>query len=262
MDAYTAAKTRILDFQAYADTAVLDRDDPGAWSLVESVRGELISFGMSRPPEGQRGIFLEDGWIKLWDRSSAQEILHQDGINLRGEHNQKNVLAACAIAAAASFSIESMQKGVEEFHGVPHRLELVRSWKGIDWYNDSIATAPERAVAAIRSFDEPLVLLVGGRDKNLPWEELAALVVQRVDHLVIFGEATDLIERAIKGANPAGRPYSMAVCRGLREAVGKAAEVAEPGSIVLLAPGGTSFDEFVDFAERGEWFRKWVNELS
>lgn len=262
MQAYTAAKNRILAYQNALDKAVLNRDDPGAWSLVECVRGDLISFGMTRPPKGQRGTYVQDGWIKLWDRSSEQNILHQTEINLRGVHNQKNVLAACAIAASASFSFESMQQGVREFRGVPHRLEFVRSWNGIDWYNDSIATAPERTMAAINSFDEPLVLLAGGRDKDLPWDELAALVVRRVNHLIVFGEAAGIIEGAMREAGPAERPYSITVCRRLEQAVRKAAEVAEPGSVVLLAPGGTSFDEFADFAERGEWFRKWVEELA
>jgi UDP-N-acetylmuramoylalanine--D-glutamate ligase len=261
MQAYTAAKRRILDYQGAADKAVLGCDDPGAWGLADSLRGDLISFGLARPPKGQRGIFLQDGWIKLWDRETALELIPQNSIPLRGEHNLYNVLAACAIAVAADFSSEAIQTAVAEFAGVPHRLEFVRSWGDADWYNDSIATAPERAMAAIHSFDEPLVLMLGGRDKDLPWEALAQLVCQRVDHLVIFGEAAELIAHAVSSAGPAERPYSVKVCPRLEDAVIKAAEVAEPGSVVLLAPGGTSFDEFIDFAERGERFRKWVNEL-
>jgi UDP-N-acetylmuramoylalanine--D-glutamate ligase len=262
MQAYTAAKRRILDYQGAADKAVLGRDDPGAWGLVDSLRGDLISFGLARPPKGQRGTFLQDGWIKLWDRETALELISQNSIPLRGEHNLYNVLAACAIAIASDLSIEAIQSAVAEFAGVPHRLEFVRSWGGADWYNDSIATAPERAMAAINSFDEPLVLLLGGRDKDLPWEDLAQLVCQRVDHLVIFGEAAELIAQAVSLAGPAERPYSVKVCPRLEDAVIKAAEAVEPGSVVLLAPGGTSFDEFIDFAERGERFRKWVNELN
>jgi len=155
-----------------------------------------------------------------------------------------------------------MQAGVENFKGVAHRLEFVRSWGGADWYNDSIATAPERAIASISAFDEPIVLLVGGRDKDLPWEELAAIVRQRIDHLVIFGEASDVISHAMVNEKHEKRPYSTTVCQGLKEAVKAAAEVVEPGDVVLLAPGGTSFDEFIDFAERGEYFRKWVKELA
>ena len=85
--------------------------------------------------------------------------------------------------------MDSIQAGVRGFNGVAHRLERVRTWKGVTWYNDSIATAPERTIADIHAFDEPLVLLLGGRDKNLPWEKLAELVHQRVDHVIVFGEA-------------------------------------------------------------------------
>jgi UDP-N-acetylmuramoylalanine--D-glutamate ligase len=138
----------------------------------------------------------------------------------------------------------------------------VRTYNGAGWYNVSIATAPERAIAAIRSFDEPLVLLAGGRDKHLPWEAFARLVRERVDHLIVFGEAAGLILRAVGEPAPGQRPYSLEQCRGLQDAVRAAASIVEPGDIVLLAPGGTSYDEFRDFEERGEWFRTWVKELT
>jgi len=143
---------------------------------------------------------------------------------------------------------------------VPHRLEFIRSWGGADWYNDSIATAPERSMAAIRAYDEPLILLAGGRDKDLPWDEFASLVVRRVDHVILFGEAADVIWKALekKGAG------SLAVtrCKGLKEAVQAAAGIVQAGDVVLLSPGGTSFDEFRDFEERGEHFSQWVKELA
>jgi len=113
------------------------------------------------------------------------------------------------------------------------------------------------------------VLLLGGRDKDLPWEELAALVHERVDHVVLFGEAADKIIAAlvapILGQPPqygGKRPYTLVRCSGLKEAVQAAAHAAEPGDVVLLSPGGTSFDEFRDFEERGEVFRTWVSELT
>lgn len=116
-------------------------------------------------------------------------------------------------------------------------------------------------MAAIRSFDEPLVLLLGGRDKNLPWEDLARLVRQRVDHVILFGEAAEKIERALKAVD-GERPYTIERYAHLFAAVQAAARVAEPGDVVLLSPGGTSFDEFRDFEERGERFRQWVQQLS
>jgi UDP-N-acetylmuramoylalanine--D-glutamate ligase len=201
----------------------------------------------------------------LWDGQSETELLPRSVIRLRGEHNLLNVLAACAISAAVGLPGEAMRAGVADFNGVAHRLEFVRHWGGADWYNDSIATAPERVMAAIRSFNEPLVLLIGGRDKHLPWDEFAVLARQRVDHLVLFGEMADLVEKALTSAGKGA--YALEKCASLREAVQAAARIVESSqgvpfaSAVLLSPGGTSFDEFRDFEERGEAFRKWVNEL-
>jgi UDP-N-acetylmuramoylalanine--D-glutamate ligase len=155
-----------------------------------------------------------------------------------------------------------MLEAAEEFRGVPHRLEFVRELRGVRWYNDSIATAPERSIAAIRSFDEPIVLLLGGRDKDLPWENLLRLVGQRVKHAVLFGEAAEKIQKTAYSLGFGETRCTLSRVDHLQEAILQAAEAAEAGDVVLLSPGGTSFDEFKDFAERGERFRTWVQELS
>lgn len=261
MEAYTAAKARLLDFQHRDDVAVLNPADAGSWGLRNRVAGRLITFSLQHPPLGQPGTFCQDGVIWLYDGYQDLEIIPQSVIQLRGTHNLYNVLAACAIAFAAGLSIEAMRSGIEGFGGVAHRLELVRTWRGSKWYNDSIATAPERTVADIQSFSEPLVLLLGGRDKNLPWDELANLIHQRVDHVILFGEAATKIHAVIGPVALGRRPYSLETCSDLHEAVQAAAQVAQPGDVVLLSPGGTSYDQFKDFEERGECFRLWVNQL-
>jgi len=254
MQAYTAAKARILAYQPGDGAAVLGRDDPGAWDLKDGVRGKLVTFG-EQPWSALPGTYLKNGKIILWDGVAEAVLMEQSSIGLRGLHNLLNVLAACAIAFAAGLPVEAMQAGVEGFSGVPHRLEFVRSWGGASWYNDSIATAPERSMAAIRSFDEPLVLLAGGRDKNLPWGDFARLVLERVDHVILFGEAAEKI------AGVLGSAQTLTVCSKLEQAVTAAARVVRPGDVVLLSPGGTSFDEFSDFEERGECFRRLVMQL-
>jgi UDP-N-acetylmuramoylalanine--D-glutamate ligase len=185
----------------------------------------------------------------------------REKIQLRGDHNVANVLAAFTIGHAAGFKLDDMLEAVEEFRGVPHRLELVRELRGVRWYNDSIATAPERSMAAIHAFDEPIVLLLGGRDKKLPWDEIAKLIHKRVGHVVVFGEAAELIQKAVATVGGA-RSVDLHQVNDLKQAVLKAAEIASAGDVVLLSPGGTSYDAFKDFAERGEFFRKWVLELS
>ncbi len=260
MEAYTAAKRRILEFQTPDDIAILGRDDPGAWGMRGEVKGRLLSFGLSRLADGSDGTYMQDGLYHLRDGNAYVLLPINRAIHLPGDHNRLNILAAVAIGHAAGLKLDAMLEAIDSFHGVPHRLELVREWRGAKWINDSIATAPERTIAAIRSFEAPLVLLLGGRDKDLPWGDLADLVHQRVDHVILFGEAAGLIEKALGGTG--GRLESITRCDGLRQAVQEAAGIVEPGDVVLLSPGGTSFDEFKDFAARGESFRTWVQELS
>ena len=175
MAAYTAAKARLLDFQRAEDSAVLGRDDPGAWDLREKVKGRLNSFGFSRPQTGSDGTYYEDGMLYLSERGVQIPLLRREQISLRGDHNLLNALAAFAIGQAAGLPLDAMLVAAEAFQGVAHRLQLVRMLHGAAWYDDSIATTPERVMAAIRAFDEPIVLLLGGRDKKLPWGDLARL---------------------------------------------------------------------------------------
>jgi UDP-N-acetylmuramoylalanine--D-glutamate ligase len=260
MEAYTAAKRRILEFQSTEDIAILGSEDPGAWSLREHVQGRLISFGWSAPEDGD-GTYIKDGIILLRLGTEDVEISPVGEVELRGEHNLLNVLASCAIAAAGDISPQAMVAGIRGFQGIEHRLEFVRRLDGADWYNDSIATSPERAIAAIRAFDEPLILLAGGRDKDLPWGDFAKLVRHRIDHLILFGEAAQKIADVIETSPGPDKVQSLEICDGLEAAVQLAKRVAEPGDVVLLAPGGTSFDEFTDFAERGEAYRALVEGL-
>jgi UDP-N-acetylmuramoylalanine--D-glutamate ligase len=262
MEAYTAAKRRILEFQSNADSAVLGRDDRGAWSLRDRVQGRLFTFSLHDLEEGLDGAYLHDGLLNLRDGNAYLPLLLREKIQLRGDHNVLNTLAAFAIGHAAGFALEAMLAAAAEFRGVPHRLEFVRELRGARWYNDSIATAPERSIAAVCAFDEPIVLLLGGRDKNLPWEDLIRFAAQRVDHLVVFGEAVEKIQKTVNSLGLGEMRFSISQAHGLREAVLLAADVSEPGDVVLLAPGGTSFDEFKDFEERGERFRAWVHGLS
>jgi UDP-N-acetylmuramoylalanine--D-glutamate ligase len=262
MEAYTKAKARILDFQTKQDIAILGRDNPVAWSLRKRVNGKYYSFGLSPLGDDQSGTYASEGLYHLRDENAYILLPIQNAIHLRGQHNLMNILAAVLIGYAAGISLDSMLEAIDGFHGIPHRLELVREHKGVKWFNDSIATAPERSIAAIRSFDEPIILLLGGRDKHLPWGDLAKLVRQRVDHLIVFGEAAGKIIDALGTPGSEERPYSIRTCAGLREAIQSVAGIAKAGDVVLFSPGGTSFDEFRDFAERGDKFRAWVQDLS
>lgn len=261
MEAYTQAKARILEFQSDKDTAILGRDDAGAWNLRSRVKGKLLTFSLHDLEEGLDGAYSHDGLLSLRDGFAYVPLILREKVQLRGDHNIANVLAAFTIGHAAGFKLDAMLEAVEEFRGVPHRLEFVRELNGVRWYNDSIATAPERSMAAVHAFDEPIVLMLGGRDKNLPWGELAKLIHERVDHLVVFGEAGEMIQKTVASVG-GERSVDVRRAESLKEAIALAADVASAGDVVLLSPGGTSFDEFIDFAERGEAFRTWVLELS
>lgn len=261
MEAYTNAKAHILEFQSSSDTAILGRDDKGSWTLKNHVKGNLLTFSLQDLEEGLNGTYLHDGLLSLRDGFAYIPLLMREKVQLRGDYNISNVLAAFAIGHAAGFKLDDMLEAVEEFRGVEHRLEFVRELNGARWYNNSIASAPERTIAVIHAFTEPIVLMLGGRDKNLPWGDLAKLIHERVDHVVLFGEAGEMIQNAITAYSGVGT-VDVRRATTLKEAVTLAAEVASAGDVVLLSPGGTSFDEFKDFAERGESFRKWVSELS
>jgi len=261
MDAYTAAKARILEFQTEKDTAILGHDDKGAWDLRNKVKGKLLTFSLQDLDRSFSGAYLHDGLLNLRDGNAYLPLMLREKIKLPGDHNVANVLAAFTIGHAAGFKLDDMLETVEEFRGVPHRLELVRELNGVRWYNGSIATAPERSMADINAFTEPIVLMLGGRDKDLPWDGIAKLIHQRVDHVVLFGEAAELIQKAVSAVGGV-RSVDLHRVNDLKQAVLKAAEVASAGDVALFSPGGTSYDEFKDFAERGETFRKWVLELS
>ena len=232
---------------------------PGVGDCAAACTGKLLTFSLPPLEEGLDGSYLDDGLLALREGFAYLPLLRRDHIHLRGDHNVSNVLAAFTIGHAAGFPLDAMLTAAEEFRGVPHRLELVREWNGAHWYNDSIATAPERTMAAIRSFDEPIVLLLGGHDKNLPWGIWRTSSTSAWSTWSSSGRPRISSKR--RSAQRPGRRAPRSVAQGLHEAVSKAARVAESGSVVLLSPGGTSFDEFTDFAERGERFKTWVQEL-
>jgi UDP-N-acetylmuramoylalanine--D-glutamate ligase len=261
MDAYIDAKSHILWFQHADDIAVLNRDNKASWDLLREIKGELISFGLNKPDGRSNGTYVDQDSVWLQIGKEKLKMFPVEWIQLRGRHNLYNVLAASAIAAAATLALPAIQSAVEEFQGIPHRLETVRELDGVTWINDSIATAPERTMAAIESISEPIVLLLGGRDKNLPWDKLAAVVRNKIERVIVFGEAAPIINEAIGTRKHGQYLKSVVITKDLAEALKTAKIQAQPGEVVLLSPGGTSYDAFKDFEERGQFFRDWVNQL-
>ncbi|MGJ3237607.1 MAG: UDP-N-acetylmuramoyl-L-alanine--D-glutamate ligase [Anaerolineae bacterium] len=273
MQAYTNAKLNIIRHQRNQDVAVLSADNPITKSLEVAVKGELAQF--STREMVLNGTFTIGNRLMVSGTASYDYVPHvlceKDEIPLRGEHNIQNVLAACAIAGSLGLaadrpgiSPETMREAILAFEAVPHRLEVVCEHQGVTYVNDSIATAPERLVAALRSFKEPLVLLLGGADKDLPWEEAVHLALQKSRAIVLFGaegkkQVRTITERMFRLRGLDER--QLHVVDDLPAAVAVASAVAVAGDVVLLSPGGTSYDVYPDFARRGEHFRELVQAL-
>ncbi len=296
MAAYADAKYNLLRRLPAGATAVLSADDAvtnavlgtppalakedasqlarlNAWNLVamsselhqQLVAGNVHLLGFSRLHTCAGGAWLASDAEGANLIYRGQPVCKRSEVKLRGEHNVSNLLAAMAISGAAGATVAAMGEVARTFTGVPHRLEIVGERGGVTWINDSIATSPERAVAGLRSFGRgggSLILLAGGKDKNLPWEEFAEEVIERVNFLIGFGQAGPMIVEKVQeyARFVQRRPPSSAITQRLDEAVELAARAAEPGSIVLLSPGGTSYDAYKDFEERGEHFRRLVQQ--
>jgi UDP-N-acetylmuramoylalanine--D-glutamate ligase len=261
MESYIRAKANIVLHQDSNGIAVLSRDDPGARMIEGIVKSSVLWFSQ-REIVGD-GAFLAGSRIFVGGMAStsgeAQLVCDVSDIPLRGEHNVSNVLAACALAGAAGVEPDVMAATIRTFKAVPHRLETVRVLNGVTWVNDSIATAPERVLAALKSYTEPLVLLAGGADKKLPWDDMILLALQKTRHIIAFGRDGDIVVNTVK--KHTGSEARVTRVQTLDEAVQQAAEIAQAGDVVLLSPGGTSYDAYLDFVQRGEHFRTLVNGL-
>ena len=230
---------------------MLNADD--AWTLRYRPRGRVLRFSLEGVVEG---AYLAGQHLMLL----GEPLVEVSDVPLRGRHNLANVLAAMAAAHAAAIDRDAMQAAVRAFKGVPHRLQTVAERDGVQFVDDSIATAPERSIAALRAYDEPLVLVAGGRDKHLPMDAWADLIARRVKHVVLLGEMSELVAEALEVSDPSYTAISRAA--SMDEAVAQAARAARTGDVVLLSPGGTSYDMYTDFEERGRDFARAVGELS
>jgi UDP-N-acetylmuramoylalanine--D-glutamate ligase len=251
MEAYWAAKGQILAHQSPNDWAVLNADD--LWTQRYRTRGRVLHFSLDGTVEG--AYLAGDKLMLLRDA-----LLSVSEVPLRGRHNLANVLAAAAAAQAAGIPREAMVVAIRAFRGVPHRLQTIAQHDGVSYVDDSIATAPERSIAALQSYHEPLILIAGGRDKHLPMDEWAKLISKRVKHVVLLGEMSDLVAEALRQADANYASISRAAT--MDEAVQLAARVAQGGDVVLLSPGGTSYDMYQDFERRGDHFARVARGLS
>ncbi len=257
---YVAAKLNIAKCQTPENIVVLNADNQDLQEITGQLPGKILLF--SRQNAVNRGACIIDGMMVLRRPEGNLAICKPNELQLLGLHNVENVLAAAALAYEAGASIIAIRKVAREFTGVEHRLEKVRVLKGITFYNDSIASSPTRALAAIESFESPMIIIAGGSDKYVPFDEFAEAVAQKVKALVLLGQTAQKIEDATRVALAKnGRNMPMIHVQTLEEAVQASYRLAETGDVISLSPACASFDMFDNFVQRGRLYKEYVNKL-
>ncbi len=246
MATYSAAKARILVAQQSGDTAVLNADDPNTAAFTNQVHGSAVFFSRDKRSDG---AWVEDDTIVLNGRRICSTRLP-----LPGPHNLENALAAVCAANCAGISDEDIAAGLAGFQGVEHRLELVRSLKGVAYFNDSKATNVDAAIKAVESFEQGLWLILGGRDKGGDFRPLSNAIRGRTREVLLIGEAASKIRSQLNGA-------VIREFEALSDAVEYAQSRATEGDTVLLAPACASFDQFENYEERGNMFKRLAEKL-
>lgn len=259
-DEYVALKRRLVAGQRHDAVAVLNATDPVGALLQADTAARPVWFNAEI--SGTDSYFSDGNDLIARRCERRMAFLTTAEVPLRGSHNLENVLAAAAVTGAAGIDVAVFAEAVRRFAAVPHRLEFVGVLDGAAYYNDSIATSPERTLAGMRSFAEPLVLLLGGRDKSLPLEGLVAAANRQARAVVLFGEAADIFGAAFAAGSTRDEQHTQVVIAGsLEQAVTAAHAVARAGDAVLLSPAGTSFDAYPNFERRGEEFRRLIHDL-
>lgn len=255
LEAYAAEKAKVFARQVPGDTAVIDIDDPGSAAYADPVEARGITVRrVSRMERPAGGAYLVGSTLVLEEHGEEHALLDVASLGIRGDHNVSNALAGAACARAAGASIEAIAAGLASFHPIEHRLEPAGIVDGVEYFNDSKATNPDAVLKALTAFgDRPLVVLLGGRNKGVDMHPLAHAVAARSTDVVVFGEAADEFLEAFGSLG--ARPVRAS---GLADAVERARSLAMPGSIVLLSPGCTSYDEFSGYEERGRRFKEIV----
>lgn len=249
LQAYRKAKRQIVMHQTKSDWTIVNGEDAevSRWAGA----GQRIVFAI----EGEGDVFVRGGKIQHAIGGETRTICSADTISLRGRHNLGNALAATGAAIISGVSEKKIADVLQTFQGVPHRLEQVAEVNGILYVNDSIATSPDRTRTALMAFDRPIVLIAGGYDKGIAFDDMEVAIEERVAHLIVMGETGDAIAATAKGKTNIHR------VENLEEAMDCATGLAQFGDVVLLSPASASYDQFRNFEERGQRFRECVEKL-
>ena len=257
MEEYIWAKENIFRHQQPGDIAVFNLDNAITRELSAHAPGRALYF--SRREEPENGVFLRGDAVISRRDGRERQIMTTEDIRLPGVHNVENYMAAIA-AVDGLVPDDVIRTFARTFNGVEHRIELVRTWRGVRFYNDSIASSPSRTIAGLRSFKEKVILIAGGYDKHIPFDVLGPEVVEHVKLLILCGATADKIRAAVEQA-PGYRPGHPEILdvTPFQRAVETARDRAVPGDVVTLSPACAAFDQFKNFMERGKTFKAIVN---
>ena len=259
MEEYTKAKMNIFYHQKAGDRAIFNADNDVTRSMVKSAPADTVLFSRKRRLE--EGVYLRDGAIWLTNAMGSREVLPLSMIRLPGAHNVENYMAA--IAAVDGLVPDKCVRSVAQaFTGVEHRMELVRELDGVRYYNDSIGSSPSRTIAGLKAFEQKVILIAGGYDKQIPFDSLGIEITNHVKELILTGDTAKKIRVAVEAA-PGFAPGAPAIhmADDLADAVSLAHSLAREGDAVVLSPACAAFDRFKNFMERGEVFKALVREL-
>ena len=252
---YARAKVRLAELQDAESYAVVNADDHESHRFRAAVRGRLQLF--STRSEVAAGAFLREGRLTLRTEHGEDDLLAADELSVPGEHNVANALAAALACRLAGRSPEEISRGLRDFHGLPHRLELLGRVQGVLFYNDSKATNPASVACALTAFPPGSVhLILGGRDKGSDWDALIPLIRTHARRVLLIGESAAALADVLSGSAPQHR------CETVPRAVAAGIDGADDGDVVLLSPGCASFDQYRNFEERGDDFRRAVRSLT
>ena len=255
---YVDAKRNIVRWQQATDFAVLNRDYPATHESDIYTEGKVFQVSREREASGD-GCFVRQGRLIVRRDGKEKEIMHMRDVLLPGRHNWENISAATMAATLAGVSGKSIADALRAFKGLEHRLELVREVRGVKYYDDSFSTTPETAIAAIEAFDNPEIIILGGSSKNSDFTELGEVLCTRVNIRAVIGIGQEWQQIKAKIQNS-----KLKILEGLsdmQQIVQAAADIAEPGDVVLLTPACASFDMFKNYKDRGNQFKSAVATL-
>lgn len=256
---YIDAKKNIFKYQNEDGILVLNHDNEITRRCAREAKGNVIFY--SGKEKLENGYIVDENVIKECDEKIRKHILNTSDLIIRGQHNFENICAAIA-ATKTLVPIDEAIKTIKEFKGVEHRIELVRKINEVKWYNDSASSSPTRTLSGLNAFDEEIILIAGGYDKNLDYTPLAKPIINKVKALILIGQTSDKIFKAVKEElDVQNKNLDIYQCDTLEQTVELAKGIAKPGQIVLFSPASASFDMFKNFADRGSKFKNLVNNL-